>query len=352
MDAGATGRVERGFPGKAGAIEGGGPAVNMRRDRPMTMRAPSRDGVLRAAAKVAEILPPTPLIRFDIAGQPVWAKAESLQPIGAFKIRGAWHRLTDLTEEQRARGVVGVSSGNHAQGVAWAARRLGIAATIVMPRDAPAVKLERTRALGADIVLYDRANEDRDAVAQALVDERNATLVHAYADPWVIEGQGSTGVEIAEQLGGQPTRIVTPCGGGGLTAGLALACPDAEIVPVEPEGWDDVCRSLEAGAIQSVGANPPPTACDALQTLATRPVNFAVLKERCRSWLRVSEAEVSAAQRFAFANLRLVLEPGGAAALAAALAGKARLDGRTAIVLSGGNVDPVRFAEVLTGRDR
>ncbi len=327
----------------------------MRRGPPMTTRdiarEPTREGVLRAAAKVAEILPSTPLLPLEIDGTTVWAKAESLQPIGAFKIRGAWHRLTDLDKDQRARGVVGVSSGNHAQGVAWAARRLGIAATIVMPSDAPAVKLERTRALGAEVVLYDRAREDRDAIAQALVAERNATLVHAFADPWVIEGQGSTAIEIAAQMerlaGGPPTRIVTPCGGGGLTAGLALACPEAEILPVEPEGWDDVCRSLEAGSIQRVAPDAPPTACDALQTPATWPINFAVLRERCHSWLRVSEAEVAAAQRLAFSDLRLVLEPGGSAALAAALAGRVPLDGRTAIVLSGGNVDPAAFARVL-----
>jgi threonine dehydratase len=314
-------------------------------------RTPTREGVLRAAAKVAEILPPTPLLPLELGGARVWAKAECLQPIGAFKIRGAWHRLTDLTDDERARGVVGVSSGNHAQGVAWAAQRLGIAATIVMPRDAPAIKLERTRALGAEVVLYDRAGEDRDAVAKALVEERNATLVHAYADPWVIEGQGSAGIELAEQMsrwaGGSPTRIVAPCGGGGLTAGLALACPDAEVIPVEPEGWDDVCRSLETGSIQTVAPDPPSTACDALQTLATRPINFAVLKERCRYGLRVNEAEIAAAQRFAFAHLRLVLEPGGAAGLAAVLAGTAPTDGRTALVLSGGNVDAARFARVL-----
>jgi threonine dehydratase len=321
----------------------------------MTMRSPTREGVLRAADKVAAILPPTPLLPVEIGGASVWAKAESLQPVGAFKIRGAWHRLTDLSNEERERGVVGVSSGNHAQGVAWAARELGIAATIVMPRDAPAVKLDRTRELGAEVVLYDRAREDRDAVAAALVAERGATLVHAYADPWVIEGQGSSGIEtaaqMAERAGGPPTRIVCPCGGGGLTAGLALACPDAEIVPVEPEGWDDVRRSLLAGEIVAVAPNPPPTACDALQTLATRPVNFAVLKARVPKGLAVSEAEVRAAQRFAFGRLRLVIEPGGAAALAAALAGKVSLDGRTAIVLSGGNVDPATFARVLASAD-
>ena len=316
------------------------------------MRSPTREGVLRAAEKVAAILPPTPLLPVGIEGATVWAKAESLQPVGAFKIRGAWHRLSELSAEERQRGVVAVSSGNHAQGVAWAARKLGIAATIVMPNDAPEVKLAGTRALGAEIVLYDRpGGESRDEVAERLIAENGATLVHAYADPWVIEGQGSAGIELlaqmVEQAGGAPTRIVTPCGGGGLTAGLALACPEAEVVPVEPEGWDDVRRSLEAGEIVAVGSNPPPTACDALQTLATRPVNFAVLKERVREGLAVSEAEVRAAQRFAFARLRLVIEPGGAVALAAALAGKVPLDGRTAVVLSGGNVDPAAFARVI-----
>lgn len=332
----------------------------MPRDRPMTegqagIRAPTREGVLRAAAKIADLLPPTPLLPFRVNGVTVWAKAECLQPIGAFKIRGAWHRLTDLAGEQRRRGVVGVSSGNHAQGVAWAARELGIAATIVMPADAPAVKLERTRALGAEVVLYDRGSEDRDEIAQALAARRGATLVHAFADPWVIEGQGTSGIELAAQMerhaGGPPTRILAPCGGGGLSAGLALACPDAEIVPVEPEGWDDVCRSLEAGSIRRVSPDAPPTACDALRTLATHPINFAVLRERCRRWLRVTEAEVAAAQRFALASLRVVLEPGGAAALAAVLAGKTPADGRTAVVLSGGNVDPSAFAATVLRAD-
>jgi len=295
----------------------------------------------------------TPLLEVEVNGVTVWCKAESLQPVGAFKIRGAWHRLSDLSAEERARGVVGVSSGNHAQGVAWAAKRLGIPATIVMPADAPQVKLDSTRALGADVVLYDRpGGEDRDAVAQLLVDQRGSTLVHAFADPWVIEGPGSAGLEIAAQLAargnGAPTRIVCPCGGGGLTAGLALALPEAEIVPVEPEHWDDVCRSLEAGEIVSVTDPKQPTACDALQTPATRPINFAVLKDRVKSGRMVTPAEVRAAQRWAFARLQLVVEPGGAAALAAALAGKVALDGRTVIVLSGGNTDPASFAEVIT----
>jgi threonine dehydratase len=322
----------------------------------IAMRKPTREGVLRAAEKVASILPPTPLLAAEIGAATVWAKAESLQPVGAFKIRGAWHRLTDLTAEERERGVVAVSSGNHAQGVAWAARRLGIAATVVMPNDAPEVKLAGTRTLGAEVVLYDRpGGEVREEVAERLVAERGATLVHAYADPWVIEGQGSVGIEIASQMAERvdepPALIVTPCGGGGLTAGLALACPDAEIVPVEPEGWDDVGRSLAAGEIVPVPPNPPPTACDALQTLATRPINFAVIEPRVSRALAVTEAEVRAAQRFAFARLRLVIEPGGAAALAAALAGMVPLDGRTAVVLSGGNVDPAAFARVIASRD-
>jgi threonine dehydratase len=331
----------------------------MRRDRPMTeplpLRAPTREGVFRAADKVAALLPPTPLIPFEIAGTTVWAKAECLQPIGAFKIRGAWHRMSDLTEEERARGVVGVSSGNHAQGVAWAARKLGIAATIVMPRDAPAVKLARTRQLGAEVVLYDRTGEDRDAVAARVVAETGATLVHAYADPWVIEGQGSAGIEIAAQLehqaGGPPTRLIVPCGGGGLSAGLALACPEAEIVPVEPVGWDLIGQSLARREPLRLAPGGPATICDCLQAPVAREINLAVLRDRAEPGLTVTDAEARAAMRFAFAGLRLVVEPGAAAGLAAALAGKVPVDGRTVIMLTGGNVDPARFAEVLAGKD-
>jgi threonine dehydratase len=314
-----------------------------------TMRNPDAAGVARAAAKVAQILAPTPLLPVEHAGRSFWLKAECLQPVGAFKIRGAWHRLTDLEAGDYPGGVVAVSSGNHAQGVAWAARRLDLPAVIVMPRDAPAIKLERTRELGAEVVLYDRMTEDREAIGRHLSAERTAAYVHAFADAWVIEGQGSAGIEIAAQLGRQPGRIVACCGGGGLTAGLALACPDAEVIPVEPAGWDDVCRSIEAGSIQPVVANPPATACDALQTLATQDINFAVIRRRCQFGLRVTEAEVADAQRFAFSRLRLVLEPGGAVALAAVLAGKADADADTVVIASGGNVDAVSFAAVLAG---
>ena len=311
---------------------------------------PTHAGVVEAAAKIAAILPATPLLPLEIDGIQLWAKADVLQPIGAFKIRGAWHRLTALSEAERARGVVGVSSGNHAQGVAWAAKRLGIAATIVMPADAPQTKIDATRLLGAEVVLYDRpGGEDRDAVAARLVADSGAALVHAFADPWVIEGQGSAGIEIAAQLGHAPSRIIACCGGGGLTAGLALACPDSAVVPVEPEGWDMVGQALRAGEVVSVGAAPPPTICDALQPPATKPINLAVLQGRAEPGVTVTDDEVRAAQRFAFARLHLVVEPGGAAALAAAMAGKVPLDANTVVMLTGGNVDPGAYAATISG---
>lgn len=327
---------------------------------PQPVRAPTNDGVQRAAAKVSAILPPTPLLPLEVDGRTIWCKAESLQPIGAFKIRGAWHRLTDLDDDQRRAGVVGVSSGNHAQGVAWAARRLGIAATIVMPMDAPQAKLASTRALGAEVVQYDRpGGEDRDAVAQALIGDTGRTLVHAFGDPWVIEGQGSAGIEAAAQLAAASARgdapvafdtVVACCGGGGFSAGLALALPDTRVFAVEPEGWDDVSRSLASGRIERV-IGAPPTACDALQTPCTYPVNFAVLQARGVTGVAVSEAEVRHAMRVAFRQLHLVLEPGGAAALAAVLAGKVTLGEATLITLSGGNVDAAAFAAIIASDD-
>ncbi|WP_379547261.1 threonine/serine dehydratase [Qipengyuania sp. DSG2-2] len=312
------------------------------------IRTPTHEGVLEAAGKIAAILPPTPLLPVEIRGTQCRVKAENLQPIGAFKIRGGWHRLSAMSDAEKAKGVVAVSSGNHAQGVAWAARRLGIAATIVMPRDAPQVKLEGTRALGAEIVLYDRPGEDRDEVAARLLEERGGTLVHAFGDPWVIEGQGSAGVELTKQMGREPSRIVACCGGGGLAAGLALACPEAEIVPVEPEGWDMVGQALERGEIVQVGDPKPKTICDALQPDATKQINLDVLQGRSQPGVTVTDDEVRAAQRFACRSLNLVVEPGGAAALAAALAGKVALDENTVIMLTGGNADPAAFARTIS----
>ena len=312
-------------------------------------RQPTRQGVLAAADSIARLLPPTPLLPVEIAGVQCHVKAESLQPVGAFKIRGGWWRLSNLSGDEKARGVVAVSSGNHAQGVAWAARRLGIAAAIVMPRNAPAVKLEATRALGAEVVLYDRPGQDRDEVAAQLVEERGAVLVHAFGDPWVIEGQGSAGVEAEQQLGRSPSRFVVCCGGGGLAAGLALACPDSAIQIVEPHGWDMVGQALASGAIVRVGDNPPPTICDALQPDATKQINLDALAGRAEPGITVTDDEVRAAQRFAFSRLNLVAEPGGAAALAAALAGKVELDEDTVIMLTGGNTDAASFAATLAG---
>jgi threonine dehydratase len=282
----------------------------------------------------------------------LWLKAESLQPMGAFKLRGAWHRLTDLTPQERINGVVAFSSGNHAQGVAWAAQKLGIAATIVMPADSPAKKLDNTRALGAEVILYDRMTESREAIAARIADERGSVVVPSFDDPWVVEGQGSAGLEATNQMArlglDEPDMVVTPCGGGGLGAGLALACPEAEMVVVEPEGWDDMGRSLAAGEILPVPPDPPPTACDALQTLRVAEMTFRILQERGARGVAVSEAETGAAMRWAFDTLRLVLEPGGAVALAALLAGKVEPKERTLVLLSGGNVDAATFKR-MTG---
>ncbi|PTQ61322.1 L-threonine ammonia-lyase [Sphingomonas aurantiaca] len=315
------------------------------------LRQPTRAGVRDAAEKIARILPPTPLFISEIKGVPVAFKAESLQPIGAFKIRGAWHRLTALDEGARKKGVVAFSSGNHAQGVAWAAKRLGIAATIVMPSDAPRLKRESTLALGAEVVTYDRATESREAIAAQLAEARGATLVPSFDDPWIIEGQGSTGIEAAAQMAalgmGVPTRVVIPCGGGGLSAGIALALKDSAITVVEPEGWDDMLRSLEASWIEPVGPNPPPTACDSLQTLRVSPLTFDVLSRRDATGVAVSESEIAAAQRWAGEKLRLVIEPGGAVGLAAVLAGKVKLEPGLLVILSGGNVDLAAYAKAM-----
>ena len=319
------------------------------------VRQPTRAGVRDAAAKIAATLPQTPLLTAEIRGVPVSFKAECLQPIGAFKIRGAWHRLTALDAAAREKGVVAFSSGNHAQGVAWAARRLGIPAVIVMPSDAPQVNRESTMAMGAEVVSDDRMTENRIKIAAHLAHARGAALVPPFDDPWIIEGQGSAGIEAMTQMVEarlpDPSHVVTPCGGGGLAAGLALALPEAEMTIVEPEGWDDMCRSLEAGWIEPVGPNPPPTACDALQTLEPSPLTFDVLSRRGANGLRVSEAEVRTAQRWAAAKLRVVVEPGGAVALAAVLAGKVELKPGLLVILSGGNADPEAYAAVLGGDD-
>jgi threonine dehydratase len=306
------------------------------------------NGVRQAADRLRGIVTETPLLPLDWEGRRLWVKAECLQQGGSFKLRGATNRLLLLSEAERARGVVAFSSGNHAQGVARAARALGIAATIVMPADAPAVKVAGTQAAGAEIVFFDRATESREAIGARLAEEKGATLVPSFDDVDVIEGQGSVGVEIAAQLGAQPPVVVIPCGGGGLSSGIALALPGTQAIVVEPEGWDDMGRSLALGRIVPVEEPAPPTRCDALQTKLVSPLTFAALSEAGARATAVSEAEVEAAMVFAFGNLRIVAEPGGAVALAALLAGKAGdVPDGSVVVVSGGNVDPKVYAEIL-----
>ncbi|QNQ10968.1 threonine ammonia-lyase [Sphingomonas alpina] len=319
------------------------------------VRQPTRAGVRDAAAKIAAILPPSPLFVAEIRGIPVAFKAECLQPIGAFKLRGAWHRLTAIDGDLREKGVVAFSSGNHAQGIAWAAKRLGMPATIVMPADAPKSKRDGTLALGAEVVDYDRMTESREKIAAHLAHARGAVLVPSFDDPWIIEGQGSAGIEAAAQMAalglGAPRRVAVPCGGGGLSAGIALGLPDAAITVAEPEGWDDMRRSLEAGWIEPVGDNPPPTACDALQTIRVSPLTFDVLSRRGVNGVAVSEAAIRAAQRWAAEKLQLVVEPGGAVALAAVLTGQVALEEGMLVILSGGNVDMEAYGTVLARGD-
>jgi len=307
----------------------------------------TRDHVLAAAERISAQIERTPLIESEIAGERIWLKCECLQTGGAFKLRGATNRLLQLSSEERHRGVVAFSSGNHARGVAIAAKRLGIRAIIVMPSDAPQVKVEGTRAEGAEIVFYDRRTENREAIAARIAEESGATVVPSFDDPEIVAGQGTVGLEIVDQLGRSPTRIVIPCGGGGLASGVALAVPDAEILIVEPKGWDDMARSLDLGEIVPVSADAPNTFCDALQTPRVSPITFGILSDRKAMALSVSDDEAAEAIRFALANHGLVVEPGGAVGLAALLSGKLAPTEDTVVVLSGGNVDPALHAGII-----
>lgn len=309
----------------------------------------TRDDVLSASQRISGLVQRTPLIESNVEGARIWLKCECLQTGGAFKLRGATNRLLQLSDDEPKRGVVAFSSGNHARGVAIAAKRLGMRAVIVMPSDAPAVKVEGTRAEGAEIVFYDRYRESREEIAANLAAEGGATVVPSFDDVHIVAGQGTAGMEILEQMPEPPRRIVIPCGGGGLASGIALACPDAEIVIIEPEGWDDMQRSLEAGEIVSVGVDAPPTLCDALQTPRVSPITFGILKYRASAALSVSDDEVKDAIRWAWDNHQLVVEPGGAAGLAAVLAGKVEPATGTVVVLSGGNVDPALHARIVDG---
>jgi threonine dehydratase len=305
--------------------------------------------VVAAGARIAGQVLKTPLIESEVAGTPIWLKCECLQTGGAFKLRGATNRLLQLLPDERERGVVAFSSGNHARGVAIAARRLGMRAIIVMPSNAPQVKVDGTRGEGAEIIFYDRRTESREAIADRISSETGATVVPSFDDPAIVAGQGTAGLEIVEQLGRPPKRIIVPCGGGGLGSGIALAVPEAEIVIVEPEGWDDMAHSLELGEIVPVAADAPDTFCDALQTPRVSPITFAILRDREATALSVSDAEAAEAVRFAWERHQLVVEPGGAVALAALLAGKVAPLEDTVVVLSGGNVDPALHARIVSG---
>ena len=310
-------------------------------------RSVTRADVENAQQRITGLVERTPLVESEIGGERVWLKCECLQTGGAFKLRGATNRLLQLSPEERDRGVVAFSSGNHARGVAIAARRLEIRAVIVMPSDAPAVKVEGTRGEGAEVIFYDRRTESREAIAAKLSEESGATVVPSFDDPMIVAGQGTVGLEVLEQYGDSPSRIAVPCGGGGLASGIALAIPEAQIVIVEPEGWDDMKRSLQLGEIVPVEPDAPNTFCDALQTPRVSPITFGILKERGAKALSVSDAEVADAVRFAWREHGLRVEPGGAVALAALLAGKVEPREGTVVVVSGGNIDPDLHARIL-----
>jgi threonine dehydratase len=320
----------------------------------VSLSLPGLADVQDAASRIRDEAVRTPLLRSDAldaaTGGRVFVKPECLQRTGSFKFRGAYNRLTALSAAERAGGVVAFSSGNHAQGVALAAKLLGIRAAIVMPADAPAVKVDATRAYGAEVIFYDRLTEKREVIAGRIAEERGAVLVPSFDDPYIVAGQGTAGLEIAEDfaaMGLKPDVALVNCGGGGLASGIALGLGDVPIVIVEPEGYDDVTRSLANGVIEPV-RDPGPTLCDALQTLVTCPLTFGILQSKSARGVAVSESAVKRAVAFAFTELKLVVEPGGAVSLAAALERKVDLAGKTAVLtLSGGNVDPVVFKRCL-----
>lgn len=311
-----------------------------------------------AARVVAPFAVRTPLLSFPVlnerAGTKVFLKPEMLQRTGSFKFRGAFNKLSSIPQDKRSGGVVAFSSGNHAQGVAAAAKILNMQATIVMPADSPLTKRERTKAYGAEVVLYDRDREDREAIANEIAGKRGATLVRPYDDPFVIAGQGTAGREIAEDmaaLGLVPDIVVAPASGGGLIAGVATAVkarfPQAEVIVAEPEGYDDHALSLRVGHREAHPAAAR-TICDALMAAMPGEMTFSINSKLLAKGVSVTDAEVGAAVAFAYRELKLVVEPGGAVGLAALLAG--RIDARdknVVIVLSGGNVDAELFAKLV-----
>ena len=325
--------------------------------------AVTADGVRAAARRLAGHAAKTPLLENarlnEIAGGRVFLKAENLQRGGSFKLRGAYNLLSRLPDDVRARGVVAWSSGNHAQGVALAAKSFGSPAVIVMPADAPAIKSEMVRRLGAEIVWYDRYTEDREALGRAIAAERDMTLAPSYDHPDIIEGQGTVALEAfeqAEKLGAKLDVFVICCGGGGLTAGCATILgdlsPETNVWIAEPNGFDESWASIEAGARLEADVRQK-TICDAIATPSPGQLTFPIMQKRVRGGASLSEEAIKRAVCFAFKHLKLVIEPGGAAALAAVLEGKIPTAGAaTALTLSGGNIDPGLFASILRDTDK
>ena len=314
----------------------------------------SFEDVRAAAARLDGVAHRTPVVTSatldERTGAHVFIKAENLQRIGAFKFRGAYNKIAQLSPEQQRAGVVAFSSGNHAQGVALAARLLGVPAVIVMPSDAPAAKLAATRGYGAEVVTYDRERMNRAELAASIAAERGAVLVPPYDDPAIVAGQGTVALELIEDAGELDVLLV-PLGGGGLLAGCSLAAtalsPGARVYGVEPEAGDDWVRSWREGRIVSIPV--PKTIADGQQTQAPGELNWAIVRKLAAGIVTVSDDEIRAAMRFAFERLKLVVEPSGASAFAALLAGKVDVRGtRTGVVISGGNVDPATFAACIT----
>jgi threonine dehydratase len=313
-----------------------------------------------AAARIKGVAVETPLIESpalnERLGGRILLKLETLQRVGAFKFRGAYNRLVQLTPAEREVGVVAFSSGNHAQGVALAAKLLGMPALIVMPADAPALKIANTRGYGAEIKLYNRLTESREGIAAEIAEQRGAVIVPAFDDPHIIAGQGTAGLEMVAQakaVGAAFDMVVTPASGGGLIAGVSEAVrtltPNAQVWGVEPTGFDDMAMSLRAG--ERVTIHPTTRSiCDALESHCPGVINFPMLQRNLTGCVDVTNAQVAEAMRYAFSTLKLVVEPGGIAGLSALLTGKIDAKGKTVgVVLSGGNVDPELFAQVLRG---
>lgn len=324
----------------------------------MTNALPTADDVKSAEIRIRSRITSTPVLESEEvnrrAGCRVLMKAESLQVGGSFKIRGALNGLLNLGQSERRAGVVTFSSGNHAQGVALAARWLGVRATIVMPRDAPRIKRLGTERAGARVVLYDRYTEDRERIGADLADRSGAVLLPPFDHPEIIAGQGTVGLEIARfarDMDAELEALYCPCGGGGLIAGCAVAMErtftGCDIFAVEPEGYAQTGQSLESGCRRRVHGNPP-SLCDALMAPEPGRITFAVNRQHLAGGIEVSDAQAARSVAFAALRLKLVLEPSGAVALAAVLAGKARDYDCVAVVLSGANIDSGRLGDILS----